>query len=88
MCRVIFICTELIQGNYKSAGVHLRRGFQLVGQSDEYWRHHPRQGSVPTAQRRHGPTIEAAIVQISMVLDSQLAQFVQPDPLVHGQSSD
>ncbi|PYH76653.1 hypothetical protein BO82DRAFT_369140 [Aspergillus uvarum CBS 121591] len=75
-------------GNYKSASVHLRRGVQLVEQRDGYWRHHPRQGSHPTAQLRYGSATEAALVQAFMVLDVQITQYEQSDPLTLEQSTD
>ncbi|PYI19746.1 hypothetical protein BO99DRAFT_473482 [Aspergillus violaceofuscus CBS 115571] len=88
ICCITFICVELLHGSYKSASVHLRRGVQLVEQRDGYWRHHPRQDSHPTAQLRYGSATEAALVQAFMVLDIQIAQYEQPDPLTLEQPTD
>ncbi|PYI29739.1 hypothetical protein BP00DRAFT_227503 [Aspergillus indologenus CBS 114.80] len=88
ICCITFICVELLHGSYKSASVHLRRGVQLVEQRDGYWRHHPRQDSHPTAQLRYGSATEAALIQAFMVLDVQIAQYKQPDPLTLEQSTD
>ncbi|OJJ99256.1 hypothetical protein ASPACDRAFT_43922 [Aspergillus aculeatus ATCC 16872] len=88
ICCITFICVELLHGSYKSASVHLRRGAQLVEQRDGYWRHHPRQGSLPTAQLRYGSATEAALVQAFMVLDVQVAQYEQSDALTLEQSTD